>query len=285
MGRDQRADLGGSLRTASARRSRRASASRTCTSWTRSQAPITAHRIAVRVVTESPWHALFAKTLFIDPTAGELEHFEPDALVLHAPSVSASPDEDGTRTSTFVVLHPSRLEVVIGGTYYAGRDQEVDLHAHERPSPASGRSSHALLCERGRGRSRRGVLRALRDREDDALGRPSAPPRRRRRARLERRRDLQHRRRLLREGDQALREGRAPDLPDDPNLRHRARERRRRRAGRPRPRRRLEDREHARRLQARADRATRCQSSGPGIRPRSSSSLPTRSGSSRRSRG
>src|SRR5262245_35674766 len=25
------------------------------------------HRIAVRVVTESPWHALFARTLFIDP--------------------------------------------------------------------------------------------------------------------------------------------------------------------------------------------------------------------------
>ena len=26
------------------------------------------HRLAVRVITESPWHALFAKTLFIDPT-------------------------------------------------------------------------------------------------------------------------------------------------------------------------------------------------------------------------
>ncbi len=79
-----------------------------------------AHRIAVRIVTESPWHALFAKTLFIDPTPGELEAFEPDALVLHAPSVDASPEEDGTRTATFVLLHPSRLEVVIGGTYYAG---------------------------------------------------------------------------------------------------------------------------------------------------------------------
>jgi phosphoenolpyruvate carboxykinase (ATP) len=79
-----------------------------------------AHRIAVRVVTESPWHALFAKTLFIDPTAGELERFEPDALVLHAPSVTASPEEDGTRTGTFVLLHPSRLEIVIGGTFYAG---------------------------------------------------------------------------------------------------------------------------------------------------------------------
>ena len=40
--------------------------------------------------------------------------------MLHAPSVEASPDEDGTRTGTFVVLHPSRSEVVIGGTFYAG---------------------------------------------------------------------------------------------------------------------------------------------------------------------
>jgi phosphoenolpyruvate carboxykinase (ATP) len=79
-----------------------------------------AHRIAVRVISESPWHALFAKTLLIDPTDEELEDMEPKALVLHAPSVTADPDENGTRTETFVCLHPSRTEVVIGGTYYAG---------------------------------------------------------------------------------------------------------------------------------------------------------------------
>ncbi|MDH4104327.1 MAG: phosphoenolpyruvate carboxykinase (ATP), partial [Thermoleophilia bacterium] len=56
-----------------------------------------AHRIGVRVITESPWHALFAKTLFIDPTDGELAEMETDALVLHAPSVTAVPEEDGTR--------------------------------------------------------------------------------------------------------------------------------------------------------------------------------------------
>jgi phosphoenolpyruvate carboxykinase (ATP) len=79
-----------------------------------------AHRIGVRVITESPWHALFAKTLFIDPTGDELADMETDALVLHAPSVTAVPEEDGTRSGTFVCLHPSRTEVVIGGTYYAG---------------------------------------------------------------------------------------------------------------------------------------------------------------------
>jgi phosphoenolpyruvate carboxykinase (ATP) len=79
-----------------------------------------AHRIGVRVVTASPWHALFAKTLFIDPTPEEHEEMEVEALVLHAPSVTADPEEDGTRSGTFVVLHPSRAEVLIGGTFYAG---------------------------------------------------------------------------------------------------------------------------------------------------------------------
>src|SRR5207342_2848574 len=78
------------------------------------------HRIGVRVVTASPYHALFAKTMFIRPTGEELDAHEPQALVLHAPGVEADPEADGTRTGTFVVLHPTRGEVVIGGTYYAG---------------------------------------------------------------------------------------------------------------------------------------------------------------------
>jgi phosphoenolpyruvate carboxykinase (ATP) len=79
-----------------------------------------AHRIGVRVVTAHPYHALFAKTMFIDFDDGEHESFEPQALVLHAPDLEADPEVDGTRSGTFVVLHPSRAEVLIGGTYYAG---------------------------------------------------------------------------------------------------------------------------------------------------------------------
>ena len=77
-------------------------------------------RIAVRIVTNHPYHALFARTMFIDPTDDELRDFEPQALVLHAPALEADPEADGTRTGTFVVLHPSRQEVLIGGTFYAG---------------------------------------------------------------------------------------------------------------------------------------------------------------------
>jgi phosphoenolpyruvate carboxykinase (ATP) len=79
-----------------------------------------AHRISVRVVTNRPYHALFAKTLFIEPTPAEAEAFEPQALVLHAPEVEADTSVDETRSDVFVALHPSRMEVLIGGTFYAG---------------------------------------------------------------------------------------------------------------------------------------------------------------------
>ena len=77
-------------------------------------------RVAVRIITRYPYHALFARTMFIDPTEEELRDFVPQALVLHAPALEADPATDGTRTGTFVVLHPSRQEVLIGGSFYAG---------------------------------------------------------------------------------------------------------------------------------------------------------------------
>src|SRR5687768_10832079 len=58
------------------------------------------HRIALRVLTNHPYHALFARTMFIDPTEEELRDFEPQALVLHAPALEAEPETDGTRSGT-----------------------------------------------------------------------------------------------------------------------------------------------------------------------------------------
>jgi phosphoenolpyruvate carboxykinase (ATP) len=78
------------------------------------------HRIAVRVVTAHPYHALFAKTMFIDPTDDELGAFQPQALVLHAPDLEADPEEDGTRSGTAIVVHPGKSELLILGTFYAG---------------------------------------------------------------------------------------------------------------------------------------------------------------------
>ena len=79
-----------------------------------------AHRAAVRVVTGSPYHALFAKTMLIAPSVEERHALVPDVVIFHAPDVEAVPEVDGTRSGTFVVLHPSRGEVLVGGTFYAG---------------------------------------------------------------------------------------------------------------------------------------------------------------------
>ena len=79
-----------------------------------------AHRIGVRVVTAHPYHALFAKTMFIELAPDDDDSFQPQALVLHTPDLEAVPEEDGTRSATFVVLHPGRTELLVGGTFYAG---------------------------------------------------------------------------------------------------------------------------------------------------------------------
>ena len=41
-------------------------------------------------------------------------------LVLHEPEVEADPAQDGTRTEVFICLHPTRKEILIGGTFYGG---------------------------------------------------------------------------------------------------------------------------------------------------------------------
>ena len=146
-----------------------------------------AHRIAVRVVTTHPYHALFAKTMFIDPTPEELVGFTPQALVLHAPALEAVPDEDGTRTGTFIVLHPTRTEVLIGGTFYAGEIKKSIFTVMNDRLPLEG--VLPMHCSANVGDDGRvgDLLRALRHRQDDALRRSRARAHRRRRARLGRR--------------------------------------------------------------------------------------------------
>jgi phosphoenolpyruvate carboxykinase (ATP) len=79
-----------------------------------------AHRRSVRVTTETAWASLFAYNLFIRPTADELAAYRPDFTIYDAPSLSAEPAHDGTRTGTFILIHVTRREILIGGTAYAG---------------------------------------------------------------------------------------------------------------------------------------------------------------------
>ena len=78
------------------------------------------HRVRVRLVTTNAWHALFARNMFIRPSAAELDGFEPDYVILHAPDLGIDPARCGVRSSTAVALSFAQKLVVIAGTQYAG---------------------------------------------------------------------------------------------------------------------------------------------------------------------
>jgi phosphoenolpyruvate carboxykinase (ATP) len=78
------------------------------------------HRRSLRVYTETAWASIFAKNLFIRPTAAQLREFLPDFTIIDAPSFRADPARDGTRSETAILLNLDRNEILIAGTMYAG---------------------------------------------------------------------------------------------------------------------------------------------------------------------
>jgi phosphoenolpyruvate carboxykinase (ATP) len=79
-----------------------------------------AHRLRVRVITETAWHSLFARNMFRVPPQEALDDFEPDFTVLQLPSLGADPRTDGTRSNTAIVLDLATRQILICGTRYAG---------------------------------------------------------------------------------------------------------------------------------------------------------------------
>ncbi len=80
-----------------------------------------AYRVPIRIITETAWHSLFARNMFVqeaDPDT--LAQHVPQFTVIDAPGFNADPEGDGTRSEAFVMLHFGRQEVLIGGTAYAG---------------------------------------------------------------------------------------------------------------------------------------------------------------------
>ncbi len=87
------------------------------------------YNLNLRVITEYAWHSLFSRILLREP---EQPTVPPDTRsemidgpfngfkILCAPGCVANPEEDGTRTKTFVVINFDERVVLIGGTKYAG---------------------------------------------------------------------------------------------------------------------------------------------------------------------
>ncbi|MEW5870255.1 MAG: phosphoenolpyruvate carboxykinase (ATP) [Chloroflexota bacterium] len=78
------------------------------------------YRLPIRVITETAWHSLFARNLFIRLKPEQLPGHVPEFTILHAPSFYAQPDEDGTNSEAFIILNLERRMILIGGTSYAG---------------------------------------------------------------------------------------------------------------------------------------------------------------------
>lgn len=71
----------------------------------------------VNLTTESAYAALFCRHLFI---TGERNLPSKPITILHAPGFEADPGRHGCASTTAVMMHPTRQEIVIAGTLYSG---------------------------------------------------------------------------------------------------------------------------------------------------------------------
>jgi phosphoenolpyruvate carboxykinase (ATP) len=78
------------------------------------------YRLNLRVFNETAYHNLFCNNLFLRPTAEELKNFEPEWLIINAPSFKAVAAEDGTRQHNFTMIDFTRKIILIGGSAYTG---------------------------------------------------------------------------------------------------------------------------------------------------------------------
>ena len=78
------------------------------------------YRLPIRVITETAWHSIFARNLFITPPLAELGDHKPEFTIIHTPRFHASPEMDATNSESYILVNFTKRLVLIGGTSYAG---------------------------------------------------------------------------------------------------------------------------------------------------------------------
>ena len=78
-------------------------------------------RMAIRFIVEVAWQAHFVTNMFIQPTAEELENFEPDFVVYNASKAKVENYKElGLHSETAVMFNITSREQVIVNTWYGG---------------------------------------------------------------------------------------------------------------------------------------------------------------------
>ncbi len=78
-------------------------------------------RMAIRFIVEVAWQAHFVTNMFIQPTAEELENFEPDFIVYNASKAKVENYKElGLNSETAVMFNITSREQVIVNTWYGG---------------------------------------------------------------------------------------------------------------------------------------------------------------------
>jgi phosphoenolpyruvate carboxykinase (ATP) len=78
------------------------------------------YRLPVRIITQTAWHSLFARNMFIRPSDQQLAQFKPEFTIIQMPGFLAVPKQDSTNSGVFILVNFARKLVLIGGTWYAG---------------------------------------------------------------------------------------------------------------------------------------------------------------------